>query len=61
MYFVFAMAPAEFVVDARPVVGSRAVSAIRAPTSVGLLFSMLAAAGPRTWLYKKARTLADLR
>jgi Kef-type K+ transport system membrane component KefB len=59
MYFVFAMAPAELWWTRDQWWEAVLLARFAAPTSVGLLFSMLGAAGlSATWLYKKARTLA---
>lgn len=58
-YFVFAMAPAELWRSRDLWWEALLAGRFAAPTSVGVLFSMLAAAGlSGTWLYKKARTLA---
>ena len=59
VYFVFAMKPRElwFYTDAWK--SSLLQGLFAAPTSAGVLFSMLAAAGlSATWLFKKARILA---
>jgi Kef-type K+ transport system membrane component KefB len=59
LYFVFVMTPSEgwFNLDAWK--QSLLVSRFSAPTSAGVLFSMLAAAGlASTWVFKKARILA---
>ena len=59
MYFVFAMAPAESWWSRDQWWQAVLLGRFAAPTSVGLLFSMLAAVGlAGTWLYKKARVLA---
>jgi Kef-type K+ transport system membrane component KefB len=59
MYFVFAMAPAESWWSRDQWWQAVLLGRFAAPTSVGLLFSMLAAVGlSGTWLYKKARVLA---
>src|SRR5215468_7504280 len=59
MYFVFAMAPRELVRSRDMWWEAAVLGRFAAPTSVGLLFPMLAAAGlSETWLYRKARTLA---
>jgi Kef-type K+ transport system membrane component KefB len=59
LYFVFAMAPAELWRSRDLWWEGVLLGRFAAPTSVGLLFSMLAAAGlSATWLYKKARILA---
>jgi Kef-type K+ transport system membrane component KefB len=59
LYFVFVMTPSDgwFNFDAWK--ESLLVSRFSAPTSAGVLFSMLAAAGlASTWVFKKARILA---
>jgi len=59
MYFVFAMAPAQLWSTRDLWWESVILARFAAPTSVGLLFSMLAAAElSGTWIYKKARILA---
>jgi hypothetical protein len=59
VYFVFAMAPAELWRSRDMWWEAALLARFAAPTSVGLLFSMLAAAGlSATWLYRKARVLA---
>jgi Kef-type K+ transport system membrane component KefB len=59
IYFVFAMAPRELWWTRDQWWEAVLLARFAAPTSVGLLFSMLAAAGLSvTWLYKKARVLA---
>jgi Kef-type K+ transport system membrane component KefB len=59
IYFVFAMAPKELWWTRDQWWEAVLLARFAAPTSVGLLFSMLAAAGlSATWLYKKARVLA---
>lgn len=59
VYFVFAMAPQESWWSRDAWWDAVLLGRFAAPTSVGLLFSMLAAAGlSATWLYKKARILA---
>jgi Kef-type K+ transport system membrane component KefB len=59
MYFVFAMAPPELWRSRDQWWEAVLLGRFAAPTSVGLLFSMLAAAGlSATWLYKKARIVA---
>ena len=59
LYFVFAMAPAELWRSRDLWWEAVLLGRFAAPTSVGLLFCMLAAAGlSATWLYKKARVLA---
>ena len=58
-YFVFAMLPPEFWTDADAWKETLLASRFAAPTSAGVLFSMLAAAGlGATWLFRKARILA---
>ncbi len=59
LYFVFAMAPADLWRSRDLWWEAVLLGRFAAPTSVGLLFSMLAAVGlAGTWLYKKARILA---
>jgi Kef-type K+ transport system membrane component KefB len=59
IYFVFAMAPPELWWSRDQWWQAVLLGRFAAPTSVGLLFSMLAAVGlSGTWLYKKARVLA---
>ena len=59
MYFVFAMAPPELWRSLDMWWEAAVLGRFAAPTSVGLLFPMLAAAGlSATWLYRKARILA---
>jgi len=59
LYFVFAMMPAEFWSSFLAWKETLLAGRFAAPTSAGVLFSMLAAAGlSATWLYKKARILA---
>jgi hypothetical protein len=59
VYFVFAMSPPELWWSRDQWWEAVLLGRFAAPTSVGLLFSMLAAAGlSATWLYKKARVLA---
>lgn len=58
-YFVFAMAPEELWRSREMWWEALLAGRFAAPTSVGVLFSMLAAAGlTGTWLYKKIKTLA---
>lgn len=58
-YFIFVMAPREFWGDWTAWKESLLAGVFSAPTSAGVLFSMLAAAGlGATWLFKKARVLA---
>ena len=58
-YFVFAMLPAEFWADLDAWKETLLAGRFAAPTSAGVLFSMLAAAGlGTTWLFRKARILA---
>lgn len=58
-YFAFAMAPAALWRSRDLWWEAVLLGRFAAPTSVGLLFSMLAAVGlSATWLYKKARVLA---
>ncbi len=59
VYFVFAMAPAPLWRTRDMWWEALILGRFAAPTSVGLLFSMLAAVGlSATWLYRKARILA---
>jgi len=59
IYFVFAMAPAELWWTRGQWWEAVLLARFAAPTSVGLLFAMLAAAGlSATWIYRKARVLA---
>ncbi len=59
VYFVFAMKPREFWQHPDAWKSSLLQGLFAAPTSAGVLFSMLAAAGlSATWLFKKARILA---
>lgn len=59
LYFVFAMSPSGAWGDWNVWKSSLLASRFAAPTSAGILFSMLAAAGlAATWLYRKARILA---
>jgi hypothetical protein len=59
LYFVFAMAPSQLWHSRDQWWEAVLLARFAAPTSVGLLFSMLAAAGlSATWIYKKARVLA---
>lgn len=58
-YFVFVMLPAEYWQDWSAWKETLLAGRFAAPTSAGVLFSMLAAAGlAATWLYRKARVLA---
>lgn len=58
-YFIFVMSPREFWGDWTAWKESLLAGVFSAPTSAGVLFSMLAAAGlGATWLFKKARVLA---
>jgi Kef-type K+ transport system membrane component KefB len=58
-YFVFAMLPAETWSDVAAWKETLLAGRFAAPTSAGVLFSMLAAAGlGATWLFRKARILA---
>lgn len=58
-YFVFVLAPAGSAGDADVWKESLLAGRFAAPTSAGVLFSMLAAAGlSATWVFKKARVLA---
>jgi Kef-type K+ transport system membrane component KefB len=59
LYFVFVMAPEELWWKRDMWWEAIIIARFAAPTSVGLLFSMLSAAGlAETWLYRKARLLA---
>ena len=59
LYFVFAMSPAAAWGGGDKWKASLLEGLFAAPTSAGVLFSMLAAAGlAATWLFKKARVLA---
>lgn len=58
-YFVFVMLPPEFRTDFDAWKEALLAGRFAAPTSAGVLFSMLAAAGlGATWLFRKARILA---
>jgi len=58
-YFVFVMLPSEFWSDFDAWKETLLAGRFAAPTSAGVLFSMLAAAGlGATWLFRKARILA---
>ena len=58
-YFVFAMLPLELWADLDAWKETLLAGRFAAPTSAGVLFSMLAAAGlGTTWLFRKARILA---
>ena len=59
LYFVFVMLPSDIWSDWDAWKESLLAGRFAAPTSAGVLFSMLAAAGlTATWLFKKARILA---
>lgn len=59
LYFVFVMLPADFWADWAAWKETLLAGRFAAPTSAGVLFSMLAAAGlSATWLFRKARILA---
>jgi Kef-type K+ transport system membrane component KefB len=59
MYFVYVMAPAEMWRSGDLWKEALLEARFASPTSAGVLFSMLAAAGlAATWLFKKARVLA---
>lgn len=59
LYFVFVMIPADYWASWDAWKESLLAGRFAAPTSAGVLFSMLAAAGlSATWLFKKARILA---
>lgn len=58
-YFLFVMLPPEALGDTRAWKETFLAGRFAAPTSAGVLFSMLAAAGlGATWLFRKARVLA---
>lgn len=58
-YFVLVLIPAEHRWDRASIEGSLLAGLFAAPTSAGVLFSMLAAGGlAATWLFRKARVLA---
>ena len=59
LYFVFVMAPAEMWRSADLWKEALLEARFASPTSAGVLFSILAAAGlSGTWVFKKARVLA---
>ncbi len=59
LYFVFIMLPSAFWQDWNAWKEVMLASRFAAPTSAGVLFSMLAAAGlASTWMYRKTRVLA---
>ncbi len=59
LYFVFVMLPSDFWADFDAWKETLLAGRFAAPTSAGVLFSMLAAAGlGATWLFRKARILA---
>jgi len=59
LYFVFVMLPPEFWANFDTWKETLLAGRFAAPTSAGVLFAMLAAAGlGGTWLYRKARVLA---
>lgn len=59
LYFVYVMAPQEMWASYDAWKEALLASRFSSPTSAGVLFSMLAAAGlAATWLFKKARVLA---
>ena len=58
-YFIFVMLPSEFWTSFDAITETLLAGRFAAPTSAGVLFSMLAAAGlGATWLFRKARILA---
>ncbi len=58
-YFIFVLIPREHRWTAASIEGSLLAGLFAAPTSAGVLFSMLAAGGlAATWLFRKARVLA---
>jgi Kef-type K+ transport system membrane component KefB len=59
LYFIYVILPASSWVDVEAWKESLLAARFSSPTSAGVLFSMLAAAGlAATWLFKKARILA---
>ena len=59
LYFIFVLMPAELWFDVDAWKETLIIGRFAAPTSAGVLFSMLAAAGlGATWMYGKARILA---
>ncbi len=59
LYFVFVLSPPDLWGDSRVWKESLLAGRFAAPTSAGVLFSMLAAAGlSATWVFRKARILA---
>ena len=59
LYFVYVMLPSEYWGNWQAWKENLLAGRFAAPTSAGVLFSMLAAAGlAATWLYRKARVLA---
>lgn len=59
LYFIFVLAPAGAHTSLEQWKETLLLSRFSAPTSAGILFSMLAAAGlASTWVYRKARVLA---
>lgn len=59
LYFIFVLTPPDFWGTLQAWKQSLLVSRFSAPTSAGVLFAMLAAAGlGATWVFKKARILA---
>ena len=59
LYFIFVMAPPDFWASWDAWKDALLISRFASPTSAGVLFSMLAAAGlAATWVFKKARVLA---
>jgi len=58
-YFIFVMLPSDVWLNYNAITESLLAGRFAAPTSAGVLFSMLAAAGlGATWVFKKARILA---
>ena len=59
LYYIFAILPSEMWGDGAAWKESLLLSRFAAPTSAGILFSMLAAMNlQRSWIYQKAQTLA---
>lgn len=58
-YFMFVMLPSDMIINIQAWKETLLAGRFAAPTSAGVLFSMLAAAGlSASWLFKKARILA---
>lgn len=59
IYFVFVLLPSQYWFDSEAWKENLLLSRFAAPTSAGILFTMLAAAGLKsTWVYKKVQVLA---